>query len=360
MAVKIGKASYGGKKSFAVKKDVPLIARIIPPLFDLADKGKWATYTAVEWGYKGSDGRMKPFLDVHVKNRKTQMVEVQSPAYLRREALIKRKDELVAGLKAGTSTQDDVKKAVDLVKQFNLDKKFYVNFKTLNGELGVLKINYKMKQALDAEIKKLRDKGIDPISVENGRLFTFSSTNATGALQDWMFTVVEYKEQINHPELGQIEKPVIDVLDESIINRLEAECSELDKLYKSVTVADVQAFIEEGATAVDRVLGQPAPEAKPAQEAAPVANNTAAETAVAQRAEAVAETAQAPLQSEPVAETAPIQGTIVQEPVQETAPAAQAEPVPEVQSEPITQEAVAQAAAAPQSDEEYLKSIGAL
>ena len=345
MAIAIGKANYGGKKTYSVKKDVPLVGRIIPPIGDLASKGKWAIYHAVEWGYKGADGRMKPFLDVHVENRKTKMVEVQSPAYLRRAALTKRKDELVAGLKAGTNTQEEVGKAVELVKQFNLDKKFYVNIKLINGEMGVLKINYKLKQALDAEIAILRGKGIDPLSIENGRFFTFSSTNATGALQDWNFTVKEYKEEVNHPELGLIEKPVVDVLTPEIIDRLEGECSELDKLYKTVTAADVQAFIEEGAVAVDRVLGTPAP----------AANNAAAETAVEQRAEAVAEPAQAPLtEAAPVAETAPIAGKIVTE----TAPVAETAPVQEVAAE-TTAAPVATAQEA-QSDEDYLKSIGAM
>ena len=349
MAIAIGKASYGGKKTFAVKKDVPLVARILPPIGELAAKGKWAVYHAVEWGYKGADGRMKPFLDVHVENRQTKMVEVQSPAYLRRAALVKRKDELVAGLKAGTNTQEEVAKAVELVKQFNLDKKFYVNVKTISGEMGVLKINYKLKQALDAEIKVLRGKGIDPLSIENGRFFTFSSTNATNQLQDWMFTVQEYKQTVQHPELGPVEAPLVDVLTQDVIDRIEGECSELNKLYKTVTAADVQAFIEEGAVAVDRVLGTPA---------APAADNTAAETKVEQRAEAVAEPAAAPIQ-----DAAPIQGTVVQEPIVAAAVADTPAPVQEPAPVQVAAETTAAPAAVAQeavSDEDYLKSIGAM
>ena len=347
MAVAIGKANYGGKKTYSVKKDVPLVGRIIPPIGDLASKGKWAIYHAVEWGYKGTDGRMKPFLDVHVVNRKTKMVEIQSPAYLRREALKKRKEELVAGLKAGVNTQDDVQKAVDLVKQFNLDKKFYVNVKLITGEMGVLKINYKLKQALDAEIKILRAKGIDPLSVDNGRFFTFSSTNATGALQDWNFTVQEYKETIIHPELGEVQKPVVDVMDQGVLDRLEAECStNLDDLYKKVTVADVQSFIEEGAVAVDRVLGAPTPAEEAKAEEAP-ADNVQAEQKAEQRAEAVAEEAQAPLTDTAQTETK------VEAKVETKVEA-------EVKTEAVAETKVALTGASEMTDDEYLASLGAM
>ena len=340
MSIKIGKSKFGnGRKDFKIKKDEPLTARIIPPIGDLADKGKYAVYHAVEWGYKGTDGRMKPFLDVHEVNRKTKMVEVQSAAYTRRDALKKNHETLSAAFKAGTASKEDLDTATSLVRQYNLDKKFYLNIKTLTGELGVLKINYKMYQALKAQIDRLVKLGVDPTSVDNGRFFTFSSTNATGALQDWMFTVDEYKENVKTEEYGVVQKEVVDILSEEVISRLGTECAELNKLYKSVTAADVARFVSEGPVAVDEILG--------------TNTNAKAETAVAQRSEAVASdnTVAEKLPEPTPVETAPVAETI-------TAPVETA-PVETTPAAAVPESLVANQSQA-DADLAYLKKIGAM
>lgn len=346
MTVKLGTAKYtSGKKTFKVKKDEPLTARIIPPLGNLADKGKWNIYYAVEWGYKDASGTNKPFLDVHQVNRKTKMVEVQSPAHTRRDALKKNKDEIVAAFKDGNATKEEVLAATDLVKRYNLDKKFYLNVKLQNGDLGLLKINYKLKQALDAVIKDLRTRGVDPLSAENGRFFTFSSTNATGALQDWAFTVNEFKESIKTEEYGVVQKDVIDVLTPDVINRLGDECYELDSLYKTVTPEQVQRFVTEGAVAVEEILGNKnnAPIAPKSEPIAPTAIPT---TTVAADATLVAESTLIPEATITPEPTITPDATLIPEenvtPVTETSPAALA------------------GSGADQTDIEYLKSIGAM
>lgn len=362
MSIAIGKSKFSaGRKDFKVKKDEPIVARIIPPIGKLASKGKWAVYHAVEWGYKDLEGKMKPFLDVHVINRKTKMVEVQSAAYTRRDALKKNHENVLAAFKAGNATEEEKKKSSELVRQYNLDKKFYLNIKTLDGQLGTLKINYKMYQALKAEIDKMVANGVDPTSVENGRFFTFSSTNATGNLQDWMFTVTEYKQNVETAEHGVVQKQVVDVLTEDVINRLGDECAELGDLFKEVTAADVERFVSEGAAAVSEILGkteQAAPAAAPAEQA-PVAQ--AAPEPVQAAPAPVAEPTPAPVAEvapvaapEPVAEAAPV-APIVAAAVADTPAPVQAAPVAET---PAAAAPVAQAAGAKETDEEYLKRMG--
>ena len=89
MAVALGKSNYGGggKKTYFKLKDGDNVYRILPPMFDLAEKGVWTKYYAVEYGYYNTQGKMRPFLACRVVNKKTKMVEVESPSYLYRQQL---------------------------------------------------------------------------------------------------------------------------------------------------------------------------------------------------------------------------------------------------------------------------------
>ena len=78
--VKLGKPKYeqGTKNYFSFKKGQDMfILRILPPMGELADEGKWSVYHRVEFGYAGTDGKMKPFLSPRVVNY-DKMVEVES------------------------------------------------------------------------------------------------------------------------------------------------------------------------------------------------------------------------------------------------------------------------------------------
>src|SRR5271155_5530075 len=90
MSTKIGKARYGSsvsQRKYFKLKDGEQAFRILPPLGELADAGRWSVFHSVHYGYKTSDGKQKPFLSPEVKNRKTNMVEVQDAAKERIETL---------------------------------------------------------------------------------------------------------------------------------------------------------------------------------------------------------------------------------------------------------------------------------
>lgn len=255
--MEIGKAKYGsGKKVFKIQ-DGDNVFRILPPLGKLAKSGKWNQYYRVEWGYKNSAGKNRPFQDVRVVNRETKMVEVESAAHLRREALKNKSTELVAALRKDPTNETlknqylEVKAAV---KRFNLDSKYYMNAIDLNGQIGLLKIGHKAFMALKTEIEKLRKQGIDPLSVDNGRFFNFNRSNATGNFQDTAYQVTPYKERVE-VNGEYYEKDKIHKLDQAIISRLSDEAFELSNMYPTVTASQVEAMVKGGAEAVDQVLG---------------------------------------------------------------------------------------------------------
>ena len=249
--MKVGKTKYnGGKKVFKIK-DGDNVYRILPPLGKLADAGRFSQYYRIEWGYKGTNGRMRPFQDCRKVNYQNKMVEVESAAYLFRQEIAEKKKAVIADFKTGKATQQQVKDVNELSMQYNLDSKHYINAVSLNGEIGLLKIGHRAKLALDAEIQKLRDKGVDPTSVDNGRFFNFFRS---GTGLDTTYQITTYKEQVEVN--GDLyEKEVPHVMDSAFLSRLETEAYELSNMYPAPTSEEVERIVKEGPTAVDEILG---------------------------------------------------------------------------------------------------------
>lgn len=260
MAVKLGKPSYGGgntqKKNYFKIQDGDNVFRILPPMHSLADQGVWSKYYSVEYGYKGTDGKMKPFLCCRVKNYKTKMIDVECPACLNRA---KKEDRLkgeVEALKAGMGSADTVKELKAEVDAFNCDSKHYVNAMDLSGNIGLLKIGYKCMQSLRELIKRMEAEGIDPIGVENGRFFTFSRS---GKGRDTVYTVAEYKQKKRVSVEGvetMVDVPMPHSLTEAIIVRLEHEAFDLSTLFKSISVDECQDIVARGAVAIDKIFSK--------------------------------------------------------------------------------------------------------
>jgi len=286
----IGNSNLGGerkRKNYFKIKDGNNIYRILPAMFDLAAKGRWSMFHRVEFGYLNTEGRMKPFISPRVVSREG-MVEVESAAHLNR---IKLKDEfetlkqtIKQGLEAGTITKDEAKEAIkeqtDLIKRYNLDSKHYMNVVNENGEIGLLKIPNSAKKALQPILDKLKDEGVDPMSVENGRLFNF---HRTGKSLDTVYTVSVVTDTIDHPELGKVKKEKVSVLSDALLDRLNDEAFKLDQLFPTPSAEEVDRIVNEGPSAVDEILAP-----KKSSAAANVANKVA-EAKVEARTEAVAE-----------------------------------------------------------------------
>jgi hypothetical protein len=116
--MKLGKPKYeqSNKNYFAFKKDQnTFILRVLPPMGELADAGKWSVYHRVEFGYKTSDGKLKPFLSPRVVNF-NGMVEVESEAHKRREGLKAQAEQ--AKQSGDTATEERCK---NLLRQYNQD-----------------------------------------------------------------------------------------------------------------------------------------------------------------------------------------------------------------------------------------------
>lgn len=250
--MKLGTAVYeqGNKNYFSFGKGKNLfILRILPPMGKLAESGKWSLYHRVEFGYAGTDNRMKPFLSPRVVNFK-KMVEVESLAHLRREKI---KDQAKKAKEANNIELMAQTKV--LLEKYNQDAKHYMNVIDQNGNIGLFKIGHRGFQALKVEIDRLRAEGIDPLGVDTGRFFVFSRS---GTSLETLYTVTEFKQKVEIEHEGAkmiVDKPFPHAITETIINKLSSDAFELGDVYPSVTPEE-EALILSGPAGVDKVFGK--------------------------------------------------------------------------------------------------------
>jgi hypothetical protein len=256
-----GKAKFGGgKRNWYKLKDGDSTYRILPPMGDLQEDGKWSVFYNVHYGYKNSKGEMRTFVSSQVKNRKTRMIETPDAALDRINAL---KAKLEEAKKTGN--EELVKQLLNLVggkkSRYNLDNNHYVNVVDLQGNIGILKIRHRAKLALDAQIKKLRDAGIEPLDPETGRFFTFTRS---GMGMDTTYQVSVYKKKIHVDGIGEVEQDLIHQITDEIAKRCLVEnkdgsftykeAARLDRLFRTPSAAEIERIVKEGEKAVDEIF----------------------------------------------------------------------------------------------------------
>ena len=290
MTMKLGTPKYeqNTKNYFAFKKDQnTFILRVLPPMGELAESGKWSAYHRVEFGHVGTDNRMKPFLSPRVVNY-DGMVEVESESHLRRDLL---NNQLKQAKDAGNAALAE--QCNNLLRKYNQDAKHYMNVVDLQGNVGLFKIGHRGFQALKGEIERLRSEGVDPIGIENGRFFVFSRS---GKNRDTIYTVTEYKQkQEMDTPTGKVlvDVPFPHAISTAIMNKLGTDAFELDSVYPSVTAEEEYRIVHEGPAGVDAVFNKKKEEAKAAP-AAQTSGYSAPEAAPVQ-----AEAVTAPVESAP-------------------------------------------------------------
>lgn len=255
--MKIGSAKYGfTQRKYFKLKEGDVTFRILPPMGELADDGKWSMFYAVHYGYKNSQGKLRVFQSPEVKNRSNGMIEVPDAAL---ERIKKLKAEFDKAKSAGNkAVMEKIGPLVSGQKpMYNLDKNHYLNVIDSQGNIGVLKLRHKAKQVLDQQIKKLREKGVDPLSVDNGRFFTFTRS---GNGLDTSFAVSVAQKDIFVEGVGDVKQDIVHKLDAAIIARLKDEAAALNKLFKALTSEEVARIVAESdlltgkSRAVDEIL----------------------------------------------------------------------------------------------------------
>lgn len=352
-----GKAKFGGnKRNWFKLKDGDSVYRILPPMGDLQEDGRWSVFYGIHYGYRNSKGEMRTFQSPLIKNRKTKMIEVPDAALERIAQLKKKLDDAKEAGNEELKTQ--LLKLVGGQKsRYNLDNNHYMNVVDLQGNVGILKIRHKCKLALDAQIKKLRDNGVEPLDPETGRFFVFTRS---GMGMDTVYQVSVYKRKLQVDGVGEVEQDLTHAITDELAKRCLVEnkdgtftykeAGRLDSLFKKPTAAEVERMVKEGEKAVDEILdaktstntsedvGEDDSGTEEDETPAPVTTAPTTTAAVT-----------APPTTTPVTQAAtPVTETKVAPPVAKVA----------VNQTPSTAPKTTAESVASQSDEDFLKSLG--
>lgn len=243
-----GEAKFGGTKTnwFNFPKEGgTLTLRILPPVGSLKKSGKWSQYYSIHFGYRDSKGKLRPFQSCEVKDRQTKMIEVMDPAQERINKLKAAQDKAKV-----ENNLDLVKKIGEQLRIFNRKNSYYVNAMDLNGKIGVFGMPYKMKAELDAEIAKLQAKGINPLSVDNGRYFAFTRTGTGGQTSH---KVQVYKEQTTISGV-QAEIDKVSVLTPDVGSRVLTEGADLGSIYIAPTPEEISAIMNGDGSVLEAIF----------------------------------------------------------------------------------------------------------
>ena len=245
-----GKTQYKKKNRYS-QGDKDVVFRILPqpkganPEYD----GNWNRYLSLNFGYKNMAGKARPFESCLVK--KNKVVEVSDPALDRlndlKAKLEKAKEDGNEPLAAKLGT------LVSFQGVYNVDTNYYMNVIGLDGNIGVLKLRYTAKLALDEAIKKLQAAGVEPLSFEDGRFFVFGRT---GKNRDTNFTVNVYTEQVD----ALTSRQVVHKATPEILARLETDGFDLSDLAPKLTREEIAQVVAESdlltgkSPAIDRFI----------------------------------------------------------------------------------------------------------
>ncbi len=242
--MKVGTANYNKgqskKKNHYDLGNGDLVARILPPLGHLADKGIWSRFHSLIFGFKNAEGKLRVFESPQVKD-KNKNVTVKCAAT---DLINNLQAQLLKARADGNGpVMAKLNKLVGYPEGFyNISGNHHMNVILLDGSIGELKIRHKAKLALQAEIDRLRAEGVDPLSADDGRFFVFSRSNLG---RDTTYSVKVYTEKLKLEGVGQVERPVVHKLTPDILARLETEAFDLDNIAVKVTEEECAQIVNE-------------------------------------------------------------------------------------------------------------------
>jgi hypothetical protein len=251
-----GNTQFTKKKHFGFNKDTnTIVFRVLPQpkgfkygtveYNNTPFSGTWHRYVSTIFGFKNTEGKLRVFESPLVKNNKTKTVD--SPC-VATDFINNLKAKLEEARASGNAAvQSKLNKLVGLQGVYNINNNQHMNVVLLDGQIGELQLRYKAFVALKAKIDKVREGskdelGFDPLSFNNGRFFVMTRSN-TG--RDTTFDVQVYKEKIDVPGHGKVDKDLVHAITSELLARLETEGYNLNKIHSKITSEECAQIVGE-------------------------------------------------------------------------------------------------------------------
>lgn len=263
----IGEPSFGGSQktrrnwdnaNWTIKADQPNVYRILPPFGSLAKSGKWSQYESVIWGFKGTNGKQKPFRSILRKSK--GMIQQNDPAVSWIEKQVLLRNKTIESLKSEGKTKDQIEKAVqpltEFTQQFRVEKFHYVNVMRQDRVVGKLKLKISAKKALDTLFKRLlEEEKVNPISVSEGVWVDFRKSGE--GLQTQYTCDVVYDVISENGRKLKVLRPA--ALTEQDLEKMKTDAFDLTLSYKDLTFDEIDRLVKSSADPeiVDSVFGTP-------------------------------------------------------------------------------------------------------
>lgn len=263
----VGEPSFGnGPKvkrnwdnaNWTIKADQPNVYRILPPFATLAKTGKWAFYEAVIWGFKGTNGKQRPFRSIQQKNK--GMITQADPAVQWIEKHVAQRTKMIESLKAEGKTKEQIEKATEplteFTQQFRVDKFFTVNALRPDGTVGKLKLKISAKKAYDALCKMmLEEEGVNPIAASEGVWVDFRKTGE--GLQTSYIANAVYDVEVQGTRKVKVLRPA--VLTAETLEKMKTDAFDLTKSFKDLTFDQIDSLVKSSGDpeVVDSIFGAP-------------------------------------------------------------------------------------------------------
>jgi len=249
-----GKTNFQGRtKFFYIKDNEDNVYRVLPPLFSLAEHGRYAKWYAVHRGLRGTDGRQKAFMCLEETEQKTRLITRHCPLC----DLTRDLEAQVKLAKDKGATKDQLQNfRIKMIMPVQSERKYYINVVNQDNQIGVLPISSRMFNGLRALCEEEDKKGRD-ITGRDGLFLNFKKQTKYKGDKDAVHSVGLFLQSSTDGSY----RPVIHQLTTEFVERLKTEAADLNELFKSLTQEEVAALAAapdvERPKLIDRVFAAP-------------------------------------------------------------------------------------------------------
>lgn len=242
------------KEWFDIKPGDSNLYRILPPLFSLAQKGKYSQYFASHsvWITDSATGKRRPynFQCLEIVNRQTKNIERHCPFCDKARA---NKAQYEAAKAKGLDPERLEEFRKKHVAAYESEKKHYVNAVNIDNKVGVLKLGIKAHDAMKARIIEISNTyQIDPTGME-GLFLNFKKVQKFKGDRDTFYTVDLAQDIVN--ENGRVSSvPKQHTITREFINVLETSATDLGNFIREITVEDAKILADASEDALPMLL----------------------------------------------------------------------------------------------------------
>lgn len=245
--------SFTGGKFFDIEANKNNVYRVLPPLFSLAQEGKYAKWYATHKSFPGTNGKRRKFQCVEDIDKTGRVLRHCPMCIKAKEA----EAQLELLKNKGGSKEQLWDFRIKHVYPIMSERRYYLNVINQANEIGILAVNSKMFKALRALADENDKKGIDITGME-GYFLNFTKKSEYKGDNQALFNVTMYMEEA--PD-GDSMRKVKHSLTKELIAKIKTDARDLTTLFRSISVEDMELMVNaeesQRAALVDRIFASP-------------------------------------------------------------------------------------------------------